>query len=421
MSNSNFGKILLKVFCLLLLLNTIYSNAADNLIQSDLQSIEVVGTIAETINKMSNAEGRWFTYQVQMEPNNGMPCCLISNSESICSLDKRSNSWSISTNRHENSKLLNIYFKMANQVPTDLFLAGSECKIEVDDNIVTGFGNVTEQQSLIFLKPFVHGNNDKHRGGSIADKVLAAIALHKGVVAHELLEEFVSGDNIKLRHKSVFWLGEARNKNGYDSLLGIVDDTSNNTKTLIQAIFALSVNSYDKSSDKLVELAKTNRNTKIQGEAVFWLAQNHKDKAAAVIDYLLLNSGDIEVKKKTVFSLAQIKTKQSWNQLIRLAQNNADRTVQEEAIFWLSQDEHNDPVSVLMTLATSNESQSIQKKAVFALSQLRPDKSIPALMGLMMSSSSKLVKKEALFWLGQSHDPKALDYLESVLTPDAIL
>jgi HEAT repeat protein len=400
------------------MLTTLPAHTSNKAINGEQRLIEFHQSIAQTIEAVVDSNGQWFNYQVVMEPNNGMPCCLTSDTESSCSLDNRVNSWSSSIHQPENSKLLDVYFKVNDGAPSVLFLAGKNCKVKAGSNTVYKIDNVAQKPSVWFLKELVEGDtqNTQVENTKVSYSALAAIALHQGRDAHTALENFANSETKKLKHDSIFWLGQARNRAGYESLLTIVDDNARDNKVRGQAIFALSVNSDENASKKLVQLAKHSVNEEIQAESVFWLAQNHKSEAPQVIDYILLNSDNNTVQKKTVFALAQIRSKASWQRLIDLAQTSSDIDVQREAIFWLSQNEDENPRSILVALAKGKSPASVKKKAVFALSQLKSSQSTPALSELIETATETSIKKQALFWLGQSDDPKALDYLEGVLT-----
>lgn len=403
-----FNVLVLSLFALLL------TTAATSSPSTRSLYIEPQSSISETIHRITDKNDHWYYYAVAMEPNNGMPCCLTSGTESVCNLDDRTNSWSTSVNKPDNSKVLNVYFKVEGGVPSDLFLAGSECKVDAGNNAISALNGVANKQSISFLSGLADSGN---HNSQITRKALVAIALHQGQYAHRALEKFTYSKNDKLKYDSIFWLGQARNTAGYESLLTIVDDNGRDDNTRIKAVFALSVNSDEKASEKLVQLAKDNRNEKVQSESVFWLAQSHKSKANDAINYILKNSENDRVRKKAVFSLSQIKTQASWQRLIEIAQTaNDDVSLQKEAIFWLSQNEEENPVAILSALAKGKNPESVKKGAVFALAQLKSSQSTPALTALIETTTEKSVKKEALFWLGQSQDPKALDYIERLLT-----
>ncbi len=376
-------------------------------------TIAFQNSVKETIKAASHKNHQWFNYKVAMEPNNGMPCCLIKQTESSCHLEKRSNSWSSAASVSKSSKELTLTFKVKNDKLSDLFLAGSECKIETGKSMLTSISDVSNIDSLAFLnEQLKKASQNSH----IEHTILAAIALHSGTSSHAFLERLAKSEERSIRRKSIFWLGEARNKAGYDSLLSIIEDNSRDEKTRAQAVLALSENSHSASVKKLVQLAKHSDNEHIQIEAIFWLAQNHSGLANEAIKEVLQNSDRRPVRKKAVFSLAQIDNQQSWQQLVSLAQSEGDRDVQEEAIFWLSQTDTNNPVSVLTALVNGNSPLSIKKRAVFALAQLKPSQSLATLSDLAENATQESIKKEAIFWLGQSSDPNALNYIERLLT-----
>ena len=294
--------------------------------------IEIEQSIQTIAERATGQQEQWFTYQVMMEPDNGMPCCLIDDSKSICSLDDRTNSWSSSDDKPHDSKVLNIYFKMQDQQPDDLFLAGSECRVTGSNQQVYAIRNVTQQQSVTFLNKLTSSSKN-----SLRHQALAGIALHKGKEAQAVLDDIATDTGNKNQRQAIFWLGQARNEAGYTSLLPIIEDTTAERKIRRHAVFALSVNSSDRSTEKLVDLARNSPEQRIQSESIFWLAQNHESLAQEVIVEVLQNSTSRQVKKRAVFALSQLEPEQSTPALIRLIETSPDKSVRKQALFWLGQ------------------------------------------------------------------------------------
>lgn len=390
--------------------------SAAAIINGKTESLPSQPSIESTLSNVDNRSAKWFRYSVEMEENNGMPCCLISGSQASCDLEQRSNSWSVNhgdtaDSEALNSETLDVLFKMQNNTISDLVLAGSACRIDAGSQTVFNLENVSEEMSIEFLHKI-----SSHPDHEMASKATGAIALHRGELAQSTLVEYANSANKRTRKDGIFWLGEARNQAGYQALLGIINQQSRSRDERSHAVFSMSLNHSPDAEKALQQYALNHPDPHLQGEAVFWLAQHHKDGAQAVIDTVLNSSNNVAVKKKAVFALAQIESDISWVQLTDLATSSNDRNVQLEAIFWLSQDRSRDPSKVLLALTSNDQSRAVQDKAVFALSQLGHELSTPALIQLSKSSNGRFVKKQALFWLGQSSDPRALDYLEQLLT-----
>lgn len=415
MQNVTISKHHSTVVSLLIMVGALMVNTLAHSESSPNSSVEVNHSIQNTLSSVGDKRTQWFTYQVAMEPNNGMPCCWVKGKRSQCALEEPVTSWSSSSGSQgesqSDSKMLSIYLEQQQAKVTQILLVGSECKIEKGALTVTELLNVGAPQSIEFLQSLALQPTRDMR-----HMAMAAIALHQGSEAHNALQAFSQSDNKELRREAIFWFGQARNQAGYESLLSIVDDAKVGSELRQHSVFSMSLNSDERAVEKLAALATKNANATIQSEALFWLAQQHPGRAPQVIGDVLASNSSTQIKTKAVFALSELDTDWSWNQLINLAQTNAQAKVQAEAIFWLSQHEQRNPVSVLSEIATGDYSRSIKKRAVFALAQLPSARATPALIAVSQQSDEKAIIREAVFWLGQSDDPNALAHLEAMLT-----
>lgn len=404
--------LLIKTSVFAISLASLSAVAVENLTNAQLSSLEVRKNINSTLKRSNDT---WVTYQVEMEANNGMPCCYQGKDSLGCRLDKRVNSWGSHRKDESDSKVLDIYFKWQNQQASELFYAGSECPVNAAGQKVVSIKDVSQKQSIQFLEQYLspYGKAENKR---ISSKALAGIALHRGDYAQKKLEEFSSSDNSRLSKNAIFWLGEARNKAGYDVLVDILDDSGRSSKIKEKAVFALTQSDYPKAMDKVVELAKDNDNERVQEKAVFWLGQTEHPQAAEIIESIFTSNASHRVKEKAVFALSELNTDSSWKRLVKLAQSDEYPGIREKAIFWVSQNNKRDAHRVLMDIIDGPNPESVKVKAVFGLSQLSNELATSSLIQVMKTAESKRVRKKALFWLGQSDDPKALEAIESVLT-----
>ncbi len=413
----SFMKIILNSLLITLLIIPFAIKANASLINAKTNQVVVKRDIVSTINSANLKEkSNWISYQVEMEPQNGMPCCFEGNNAIGCSLSERRNSWGMNQDREEDSKILTIYFNWIDNKPSELFLSGSECGVDAGGKVVTLLSKVSQQQSIHFLQRYLTVRDNKsHR--QVSNKVLTAIALHKGGLAQNTLEKLANSADGKINHQAIFWLGEARNRDGYKALVKIIDNTDRKISTRKKVVFALSQNSFEKAKVKLKQLALKTGQDRIQAEAIFWLAQSQDNHAANVIEKVLTSDASRFVMKKAVFALHEIKGPESWDKLVSLAKDNANQDIRKEAIFWLSQRHDKDASSVLLQIIRQeSSSRSIKDKTVFAISQLKEPYATNTLIQLIKGSDGRFVKKKALFWLGQSNQPEAMEVLEDILT-----
>ena len=393
----------------------------------------------------------WYSYQVEMEPGNGVPCCYHgdiyssnhepkrkNSNQMACVLAKQMKGWGnhwSANEENQDSKTLDLFFQVKNGQPTKWIFAGDSCPVDASGVRVTRFSDVSQAQSVKFLsKQIANIESDIVSKNSVSKKtvskksvsnsdapniksrVLAALALHKGEEAFKQLVTYSDSRDKQVRHNAIFWLGEARNQPGFEVLATIIDEKQLDKHSLKHTVFAISQNDYPAATDKLISLAEADEVQAVQAEAIFWLAQTRKEQALPIIEKLLENGQSAVIRKKAIFSLSQIKTDLSWQLLLDVALDAESLSDRLEAIFWLSQDRHRNPSPVLLGLVNRDPSSKIKEKAIFSLSQLPQELSTPALLNLLKNSPNKLVKKKALFWLGQSSDPRAFEALENILT-----
>ena len=155
----------------------------------------------------------------------------------------------------------------------------------------------------------------------------------------------------EVRRESAFWLGNARGRHGYESLLRILkDDPSDRVRE--HAVFALTQSKEPAAIPEVVRIARDDKSTRVRSQALFWLAQ----KA----------------------------TRQISEQAIRNAIDHDPET-------------------------------EVKKKALFALTQIHNGDGVPLLIEVAKSNHNDAVRKQAMFWLGQSKDPRAVKFFEDVL------
>jgi hypothetical protein len=170
------------------------------------------------------------------------------------------------------------------------------------------------------------------------DGALTAIALHKDSEADRVLETFLAPlEPEKLRKQTVFWMGSARGRRGYDVLDRVVR-TDASTEVRSQAVFALSISPEPEALQAMIRTAKQDTSTHVRSQALFWLAQKAEKKVAAqAIQDAVENDPDTGVKKQAVFAVSQMPPDQGVPILIQLAQTNRNQEVRKQAMFWLGQ------------------------------------------------------------------------------------
>ncbi|MGO8789967.1 MAG: HEAT repeat domain-containing protein [Terriglobia bacterium] len=210
------------------------------------------------------------------------------------------------------------------------------CRVDADGMPVHWLADVRPAESVELLRTYVlrnYGNEENHSKGA----AVAAIASTDDPSADAAMQQFTSASSpVELRKESVFWLGAARGRKGYEMLRIIVKaDPSDEVRD--RAIFALSVSPAPEAVDTLIDEARNDSNSHLREQALFWLAHKAGVKAAGAITSAVENDPDTEVKKKAVFALTQLPPDQGVPMLIKVAETNRNPEVRKRAFFWLGQ------------------------------------------------------------------------------------
>lgn len=207
----------------------------------------------------------------------------------------------------------------------------ADCPLDAGGRTVYWLTGVTPAASFAWLTGFAR-EGDRRSGPAIA-----ALALTDGPDADRVLDGLVAADQpAKIRQEAAFWLGEARDRHGFDTLRHLIaTDPSGDVRR--RAVFALSRSDQPEMVDTLIALARDDRDPRVRGEAVFWLAQAARERAVGPISDAIANDPDTAVKKRAVFALSQLPKDEGVPRLIEVARTNRNPEVRKQAMFWLGQ------------------------------------------------------------------------------------
>jgi hypothetical protein len=174
--------------------------------------------------------------------------------------------------------------------------------------------------------------------GFEAEEALVGLAHHDDPSVDPALDRLAATGPMENRKQAVFWMGQARGRRGYDSLVRILRDEKSD-ELREHAVFSLSQSEVPEAVDAMIGAAKHDRSSEVRGQSLFWLSQKAGQRAAAAITDAIRDDPETEVKEKAVFALSQLPPEEGVPQLIRLARTNRNPAVREKAIFWLGQSE----------------------------------------------------------------------------------
>ncbi|MEJ7605467.1 MAG: HEAT repeat domain-containing protein [Bryobacteraceae bacterium] len=229
--------------------------------------------------------------------------------------------------RLEGSRELQVLLRAEGGQITKIRSFSGDCDLDGGGLPFFWFTGVQPKDSLVLLDSFVSpGATDRDRS---AESAIAAIALHSGTDADTYLEKYTNVSRPEsLRKKAVFWLGAARGRAGFESLVRVLrEDPSDKVKE--SALHALTVSKELQALKQLIESARSDKSPDVRGKALFWLSQKAGKESAAAIRGAVENDPEMRVKEKAVFALSQLPKEQSVPMLIELARNNRSPEVRK--------------------------------------------------------------------------------------------
>jgi hypothetical protein len=167
--------------------------------------------------------------------------------------------------------------------------------------------------------------------------LLAALALHRGTAARDLLVAQAKSGERKLRKEAIFWIGQTRGNESADMLSPFLFEDAD-AKIREHAAFSLSQTKLPRAVSLLIRQGETDREAKVRSQAWFWLAQTQSHEAEAAINRAVRKDPEKKVRHQAIFALSQLPSPRSVNALTAVAEDRTlDRDDRKQALFWLGQ------------------------------------------------------------------------------------
>ncbi len=308
----------------------------------------LTGPLATEIQHWAAASDspRWLAYSVEETSGDRTVCCggdWNGSNCNVCRLEDHHKGDNVTTGdstlKLEGSRRLVILFRVAGKTIMKIREASLECSLDVGGLPFEWLTGVPSGESVDYLATYVRNSDpdSEHGDRSTSNGALAAIAMHAGPKADQVLDTFVQPQQSEsLRRQASFWMGEARGKAGLVALQKMARNESS-PEVRAQVTFALSVSREPAALDEMIRMARSDESSHVRGQALFWLAHKAGEKAVGTITGAIDNDPDTEVKKKAVFALSQLPKEEGVPKLIEVAESNRNLAVRKQAIFWLGQ------------------------------------------------------------------------------------
>ena len=296
--------------------------------------------LAARVAAAQNSGGStWLSWSVPSAID-GNACCWDnreSRAAQTCSLSSNSYGMNMSSDDgRPGDPTLVVYAHVAGGEVDMLRVYSASCRVDRAGEPVQDIAGVNPAESVAYLEGLVKASGGDRAAKRRGDGALSAIAMHDDKSADAVLERVArEGATKQLRHSAAFWLGNTRERPGYEALVRLRD--AGDASFREHLTFCFSQSKVKEAPATLIDMAKNDPSPRVRGQALFWIAQKARKQADADVIRTATDDPDVEVKKKAVFALSQIPNGEGVPDLIRVAQENKSREVRKQAMFWLGQ------------------------------------------------------------------------------------
>jgi hypothetical protein len=317
--------------------------AQPHLQNAHLETRAVSGSLDSTFRAILTAQTApaWVAYAAPQVPGDRQMCCWNSNNgvtSNGCSLeqhpgDNATFSGVNGTVHLEGAAEFYVFFRIESQQVDKIRSFSIDCNVDAGGLTLYWLTGVNAAQSVALLEAQTASSNRR-----IVNNAISALAVHRDPSADAALDRLSApAQPEETRRQAAFWLGNARGRHGYESLLRILK-TDPSDKVREHAVFALTESKEPGAIPEVVRLAREDKSIRVRGQALFWLAQKagrqiSEDAIRNAIDH----DPETEVKKKAVFALTQMHEGDGVPLLIEISKNNPNAAVRKQAMFWLGQ------------------------------------------------------------------------------------
>jgi hypothetical protein len=182
------------------------------------------------------------------------------------------------------------------------------------------------------------------------------------------------------------------------------------------SLAALAIHRGEVAHDALVSIARRATDKDSRKQAVFWLARLRGREGAQIATSIMFNDADAWMREHAAFSVSQSISPTADQDLIRLANTDADAKVRAHAWFSLAMTKSSAAEAAIEAALRKEDDENVRERAIFALSQLPDERAPRALIKVAQDKSlPREERKRAVFWLAQSESSAAQTYLQEVL------
>ena len=283
----------------------------------------------------------WASWQVEAVEDAPDWCCWSSwdnreGSRKSCRLEDQGNS---STRGRTTIDAMRVYARVAAGKVERVRVLSATCPAEAATPIHE-LGMVATDDSAGWLIELSKRSSDPAMRDDLGENALAALATHRGVVAHNALVAMARDDGrTEARKKAVFWLAVMRGVAGAEVATSVMFDDKD-PELREHAAFAITESRSPRVAEDLIRLGNTDTNGNVRAQAWFWLAHTGAANSEEVIVAALKKDKDDHVREQAIFALSQLPEERATRALIAVAEDQSlSKEQRNRAVFWLAQSE----------------------------------------------------------------------------------
>ncbi len=151
------------------------------------------------------------------------------------------------------------------------------------ENAIFWLGQSGKGDNVEFLKSIFRTVREE----SLKDKIIFSISQAGGPGARQWLTEVAtaSGEDVEIRKKAIFWLGQSSGA-ALPEMLSLYD-RSTDAEIKDALIFAYSQRRDRAAVDKLIDIARNDKDRELRKKALFWLSQSRDPRVAEILEDIL--------------------------------------------------------------------------------------------------------------------------------------
>lgn len=336
----------MKAFFLPLFLVASMAWAQPKVDDARFETVQAAGNLSEAVRQAGRGgQPVWVSWSVPVIEGHGYTCCWSRDwKRSSCQLEAKSQSWGSSDQDPRQDPYLNVLVRLQDGKAERIRSVSASCPLDAGGKRFVWLEGVKPEESVRFLAE-VARTAPGGKGNDVDEEALDSLALHRNSGAVDALAEFATSARYRedLREHALFWLGEARGREGYEVVARVLREDKDD-ELREHATFALSESPVPEAAELLVKTARTDRAPDVRSQAMFWLAQIDHPKAPETILEAIAKDADEDVRERAVFALSELPEGKGVPLLIKLGRESKDREVRKQALFWLT--ESDDPAAV---------------------------------------------------------------------------